>query len=139
MYFAQWLAKPDAQPLGSIPTLVLTRAEGGYGNDQDVSAAQMEQERKDGQAKLKRLSSNSRQIILSCGHNMELEDPLAGVADAIYQKVEWMRRGMGKALARASLGEQLSGGVFRECGKRCKLRRTGWFWPARTLRLGLSY
>jgi pimeloyl-ACP methyl ester carboxylesterase len=94
MYFGQWLAKPDAQPLGSIPTLVLTRAEGVYGNDQDVSAAQMEQERKDGQAKLKRLSSNSRQIILSCGHNMELEDP-AGVADAI-QKVEDAARHGGK-------------------------------------------
>jgi pimeloyl-ACP methyl ester carboxylesterase len=92
VYFAQWLAKPDAQPLGSIPTIVLTRAEGGYGDDQDVSAAQMEQERKDGQAKLARLSSNSRQIVLSCGHNMELEDPVA-LSDAISKVVEAARHG----------------------------------------------
>jgi len=92
VYFARWLAKPETDPLGSIPTIVLTRAEGGYGDDQDVSAAQMEQERKDGQAMLGRLSTNSRQIFLKCGHNMELEDP-AGVADAIGKVVEAARHG----------------------------------------------
>jgi pimeloyl-ACP methyl ester carboxylesterase len=92
VYFARLLASPPTRPLGTIPTIVLTRAEGGYGEDQDVSAAQMEQERKDGQAMLTRLSSNSRQVILKCGHNMELEDP-AGVADAIQRVVEAARHG----------------------------------------------
>jgi len=74
-YFAKWLATPQDGSLGSIPLIVLTRAEGGYDNSQDVSAAQMEQERKDGQAKLAKLSSNSKQIVVHSGHNMDLEAP----------------------------------------------------------------
>lgn len=74
-YFAKWLATPQEGSLGSIPLVVLTRAEGGYDNSQDVPAAQLEQERKDGQAKLAKLSSNSKQIIVHSGHNMDLEAP----------------------------------------------------------------
>jgi hypothetical protein len=51
---------------------VLTGAEGGYDNDQDVPAAQLENERKDGQAKLAQLSSRGSRF---SGHNMELEAP----------------------------------------------------------------
>ena len=47
VYFAQWLAKPRDGSLGAIPLVVLTRADGGYKDDLDVPAAQMEQERKD--------------------------------------------------------------------------------------------
>jgi pimeloyl-ACP methyl ester carboxylesterase len=90
-YFAKQLANPQAGTLGSIPLIVLTRAEGGYGNDQDVPAAQLEQERKDGQARLVQLSTNSRQTIVHCGHNMELEAP-ADVSVAIVQLVEAVRR-----------------------------------------------
>jgi len=90
VYFAQLLAKPQSASLGSIPTLVLTRAEGGYESDLDVSAAQMEQERKDGQAMLARLSKDSKQTILPCGHNMELEDP-AAVTEAIHEMVNALR------------------------------------------------
>jgi pimeloyl-ACP methyl ester carboxylesterase len=74
-YFAKWLATPQEGSLGSIPLVVLTRAEGGYDNSQDVPAAQLEQERKDGQAKLTKLSSNSKQIFVHSGHNMDLEAP----------------------------------------------------------------
>ena len=74
-YFAKWLAKPQEGSLGSMPVVVLTRAEGGYDNSQDVPAAQMEQERKDGQAKLAKLSSNSKQVVVRSGHNMDLEAP----------------------------------------------------------------
>jgi len=74
-YFAKWLSKPQDGSLGSIPLVVLTRAEGGYDNSQDVPAVQLEQERKDGQAKLAKLSSNSKQIIVQSGHNMDLEAP----------------------------------------------------------------
>jgi hypothetical protein len=70
--------------------IVLTRAEGGYDNDIDVSAAQMESERKEGQAKLAQLSTNGKQIILHCGHNMELEAP-DGVVSAIRHVVEAVR------------------------------------------------
>lgn len=74
-YFGKWLSKPQDGSLGSIPLVVLTRAEGGYDNSEDVPAAQLEQERKDGQAKLAKLSTNGKQIFVHSGHNMDLEAP----------------------------------------------------------------
>lgn len=74
-YFARWLASPQAETLGTIPLVVLTRAAGGYGNDLDIPAAQMNQELKDGQAKLALLSTNHKQTFVSSGHNMNLEAP----------------------------------------------------------------
>lgn len=88
--FARLLAHPEAHPLRSIPTVVLTRARSGYTADLDVPASQMDREYKDGQALLAHLSGRNRQIFLDCGHNMELEDP-AGVADAIRKVVEAAR------------------------------------------------
>jgi pimeloyl-ACP methyl ester carboxylesterase len=88
-YFALWLAHPDRTSLGKLPLLVLTRANGGY-EDADVPAKQLEQERKEGQSKLAHLSTNSRQIVVPSGHNMNLEDP-AAVSDAIHQAVEAVR------------------------------------------------
>jgi pimeloyl-ACP methyl ester carboxylesterase len=86
-YFAKWLKTSQAGSLGKIPLIVLTRAEGGYGNDQDVPGAQMEKERKEGQAMLVKLSTNTKQIIVKSGHNMELEAPEEVVA-AIRTMVE---------------------------------------------------
>jgi pimeloyl-ACP methyl ester carboxylesterase len=88
-YFALWLADPRRASLGKLPLIVLTRANGGY-EDADVPATQLERERKDGQSKLAHLSTNSRQILVPSGHNMNLEDP-AAVSDAIYQAVEAVR------------------------------------------------
>jgi pimeloyl-ACP methyl ester carboxylesterase len=90
VYFAQWLAKPGEGSLGKLPVVVLSRAEGGYTEDLDVPAAQMEQERKEGQVKLFRLSTNSRQFILRSGHNMELEAP-EDVSGAIRRVVDAIR------------------------------------------------
>jgi pimeloyl-ACP methyl ester carboxylesterase len=89
-YFAKMLATPQAGILGAIPLIVLTRAEGGYGNDYDIPAAQMEKERKEGQAKLALLSTNSKQVMVHSGHNMELESP-DDVTAAIRQVVEAIR------------------------------------------------
>jgi len=91
-YFAKWMKTSQAGRLGAIPLVVLTRAEGGYGNDQDVPAAQLEKERKDGQAMLVKLSTNSKQVIVKSGHNMELEAP-EDVTAAIKIVVEAMRKG----------------------------------------------
>ena len=90
-YFAKWLATPQGGSLGDLPLIVLTRAEGGFGNNLDVPAAQLENERKEGQAKLAQLSHNSRQIMVRGGHNMELESPEA-VSSAIHAVVEAVRR-----------------------------------------------
>ena len=70
---------------------MLTRAEGGYDDSQDVPAARQENDRKDGQAKLALLSSNSKQVIVQSGHNMELEAP-DDVTAAIRQVIEAVRR-----------------------------------------------
>ena len=90
-YFAKWLASPQAGTLGNIPVIVLSRAEGGYAEGAyDIPTAQMEKERKDGQANLALLSSNSRQVIVHSGHNMDLEAP-DDVAAAIRDVVNAVR------------------------------------------------
>jgi pimeloyl-ACP methyl ester carboxylesterase len=89
--FGAWLKTPQAGTLGTLPLIVLTRAQGGF-RDADVTAAQMEQERLDGQAKLAALSSNGRQIVVKSGHNMELEAP-DEVTSAIRLVVEAVRHG----------------------------------------------
>jgi len=90
-FFARWLATPQAGTLKAIPLIVLSRADGGYSDaDSDIPAAQMEQERKAGQAMLATLSSDSKQLILHTGHNMNLEAP-DDVAAAIRQVVEAVR------------------------------------------------
>jgi hypothetical protein len=71
---------------------VLTRLEGGYTQDLDVPATQIEKERKEGQEKLVRLSTNSDQIFINSGHNMELEAP-DDVTAAIRRMVEAVRQG----------------------------------------------
>jgi hypothetical protein len=88
--FARWLAHPQAASLGSLPLLVLTRADGGYTEDSDVTVAQMEQERKEGQAKLVQLSTDSRQVLVHSGHNMNLEAPDV-VAGSIHEMVASVR------------------------------------------------
>jgi len=90
-FFAKWLAAPQAGTLGSIPLVVLSRAEGGYKDgDADIPAAQLEKERKEGQAKLVLLSTNSKQEIVNSGHNMNLEAP-GDVSNAIREVVEAVR------------------------------------------------
>jgi len=91
-YSAKWLSTPQAGSLGAIPLVVLTRAQGGYKEgDYDIPAAQLEKERTEGQAKLAKLSSNGRQILVHGGHNMELEAP-GDVIDAIRSVVDAVRR-----------------------------------------------
>jgi pimeloyl-ACP methyl ester carboxylesterase len=90
--FAAWLADPGKASLGPVPLIVLTRAKSGYTQDLDVSAAQMEQERKEGQARLVSLSSDSEQIMVNSGHNMHLEAP-SDVEAAIRRMVEAVRSG----------------------------------------------
>jgi pimeloyl-ACP methyl ester carboxylesterase len=84
-YFALWHAKPQEGSLGSVPLLVLTRAEGGYGDDLNVPAAQLDAERKERQAHLARLSSNGSQRIIRAGHNMQLEAP-----DEVAEAIKWV-------------------------------------------------
>jgi hypothetical protein len=92
-YLLMMYNTPQAGILGALPLIVLTRAEGGYGSNLDVPAAELEQERQETQAQLAKLSSRGKQIIVYSGHNMELEAP-DQVASAIREVVEGVRKGM---------------------------------------------
>ncbi len=91
-YFAKWMKTSPAGSLGKIPVIVLTRSDGGYDDGQDVPAAQLEKERKEGQAMLGRLSANSKQIVIKSGHNMEVEAP-DDVVNVIRQMLDAVRNG----------------------------------------------
>jgi pimeloyl-ACP methyl ester carboxylesterase len=90
--FARWLANPAGASLGQIPLIVLSRNNGGYTEDADVPASQMEKERKEAQDRLAKLSSDSLHIIVKSGHNMHLEAP-GDVSAAIRQMVIPLRAG----------------------------------------------
>jgi pimeloyl-ACP methyl ester carboxylesterase len=90
-YFHKWLTEPQAGVLGSIPLIVLARAEGGFGDDLDVPALELEAERKEGQAMLARLSTKGKLVMVRSGHNMELEAP-DDVVGAVREVVLAVRR-----------------------------------------------
>jgi hypothetical protein len=73
-------------PLGAKPLIVLARAEGHFGDNLDVPAAELEADRIRLQSRLALLSSNGRLIMVHSGHDMHLEAPDA-VADAIKSVV----------------------------------------------------
>jgi pimeloyl-ACP methyl ester carboxylesterase len=89
-YLSRLHKSPQEGSLGAVPLVVLTRAEGGYGDDLDIPAAQLESERKSLQAQLARLSKNGKQIVVRSGHNMQIEAPDA-VAEAIRLVVNSVR------------------------------------------------
>jgi pimeloyl-ACP methyl ester carboxylesterase len=74
-YFARWVATPQDGSLGAIPLIVLTRADGEYGDNLDKPAAELERIRLEAHAALARLSTSGTQRIVDAGHNMHLEAP----------------------------------------------------------------
>ena len=94
-YMAQLHAKPQDGSLGTKPLIVLARAEGHFGNDLDVPAAELEADRIRLQSRLALLSSNGKLVMVQSGHNMHLEAPDA-VADAIKNVVLSCAQNAGK-------------------------------------------
>jgi len=90
-YFKHWYETPQASSLGSIPLIALMRAEGGYSNDLDVSAAQLETERKQAHAHLAALSTRGKLQVVHSGHNMQVEAPVT-VSEAIRTVVVAARK-----------------------------------------------
>jgi pimeloyl-ACP methyl ester carboxylesterase len=82
----------QAGSLGAVPLIVLTRAKGGFDSDLDIPAPQLEKERTEAQRRLTLLSTNSAQIIVSSGHNMEIEAP-EEVTAAILRVCAAVRKG----------------------------------------------
>jgi pimeloyl-ACP methyl ester carboxylesterase len=90
-YFGHWYKTAQAGSLGSIPLIALMRAEGGYGNDLDVSAAQLETERTQAHAHLAALSTRGKLQVVHSGHNMQVEAP-ATVSQAIQDVIAVIRK-----------------------------------------------
>jgi pimeloyl-ACP methyl ester carboxylesterase len=82
-YFKRWYDSPQTGSLGSIPLIVLMRAEGGYGSDLDVPATTLESERKQAHAHLAALSQRGKLQVVHAGHNMQVEAP-----DTVSQAIE---------------------------------------------------
>jgi pimeloyl-ACP methyl ester carboxylesterase len=82
---ANWRAKPQAGTLGAVPLIVLTRADGGFGNDLDLPAAELEKQRKQAQADLAKLSTRGKFVTVPSGHNMQVEAP-----DAVVKAIQEM-------------------------------------------------
>lgn len=91
-YMEHLHATPQEGSLGSRPLVVLTRAEGGYGNNLDVPAAELEADRIRLQLRLTLLSTDGREVIVRSGHNMHLEAPDA-VSDAIQAVIRSSSQG----------------------------------------------
>jgi pimeloyl-ACP methyl ester carboxylesterase len=90
-YYARWSKTPQTGVFGALPLIVLTRAQGGYGDNLDVPAAELERTRLEAQHALSRLSTSGEQRIVAAGHNLHLEAP-ADVERAIRDVVEAVRR-----------------------------------------------
>jgi hypothetical protein len=83
--------KISTTPLGDMPLIVISRGEGGYPDTKEVTGKQLDDERKEEQAELTKLSHNSKQIIAEHGgHNIHVEDP-ALVIGAIREVVDAAR------------------------------------------------
>ncbi len=89
-YLAQWLASEQKGSLGDLPIIVLARKEGGYGNDHDVSAEELERQRRAEHEEMAAFSSRGKLLYVDGGHEQELEAPEA-VTEAIHEIVETVR------------------------------------------------
>lgn len=77
-------------PLGDVPLIVLTRGVSEYSGTKE-SAKMQDEDRKQRQADLLNLSSNSQQIIAkNSGHHIQLDDPKL-VIDAVRRVIELVR------------------------------------------------
>ena len=81
----------DRASLGDLPLIVLARTHGGFPDGMSVSAADLENERRELQADLARLSRQGKLIFArNSGHNIHLEDPRL-VIDSIRAVVKQCR------------------------------------------------
>ena len=74
-YYARWSAASQDSRFGALPLLVLARASGGYPDNLNVPAAELERTRLDAQRALARLSTVGAMRLVDAGHNMHLEAP----------------------------------------------------------------
>ncbi len=88
-YFALWIAKDQTKSLGDLPVEVLARAEGGFDEGLDVSAQELEKERRAEQSHLAALSSRGKLTYVAGGHEIEIDAPGAVVEGVRSMVIEW--------------------------------------------------
>jgi pimeloyl-ACP methyl ester carboxylesterase len=76
-YFGNWFEHSQKGSLGALPVVVLTRSELGNAPNANYSVEAVDGQRLRAQAELLGLSSNSVQLVVRSGHNMQVEAPEA--------------------------------------------------------------
>ena len=90
-YLAEWIAKPQDGSLGDIPIIVLARNKGGYGDGRELSAEQLERDRREEHATLARLSSRGAVRFVETGHEIEVDAPelvVGAVREVLVQRAK---------------------------------------------------
>jgi pimeloyl-ACP methyl ester carboxylesterase len=91
-YLAEWLKKDQQGSLGNLPVVVLAREKGGFGEGHDISAAELEKQRRQEMADLASLSTAGKLSYVDSGHEMELEAPNV-IVNAVREMVmDWRRQ-----------------------------------------------
>jgi pimeloyl-ACP methyl ester carboxylesterase len=91
-YLANWVATEQKGSFGDLPIMVLAREKGGYDEGHDLSAAELERLRRQGQADLAALSSHGELLFVNSGHEIELDAPDV-LIDAVHRMVtDWRKR-----------------------------------------------
>jgi pimeloyl-ACP methyl ester carboxylesterase len=86
-YLALWFAKDQRGSLGQLPVMVLAREHGGYADGADLSAAELEKQRRREQADLAALSSRGELRFVASGHEIEIDAPEV-VIEAVRKMVK---------------------------------------------------
>ena len=115
-YFAEWDEHPQAGLLGSKPLVVMTRASSGYDASPNYSLEKVDGQRLRAQTEQLLLSSNSLQLVLPNGHNLQLEAPDA-VAWAITVTAAASHTHSALQTALSGLPESSTGGKKKVAGK----------------------
>ena len=90
-YLAKWLATDQKGSLGDLPIIVLAREKGGYDEGHDLSAAELEKQRRQEHADLAALSLRGELSFVNSGHEIELDAPDL-VIQAVHRLViEWRK------------------------------------------------
>ncbi len=90
-YLSKWLATDQKGSLGDLPIVVLAREKGGYGEGHDLSAAELERQRRQEHADLAALSSRAKLSFVDSGHEIELEAPDAVISAVHEMVIEWRK------------------------------------------------
>jgi pimeloyl-ACP methyl ester carboxylesterase len=90
-YLAKWLATDQKGSLGDLPIIVLSREKGGYDEGHDLSADELEKQRRQEHADLAALSSRGELSFVNSGHEIELDAPEVVIQATHRMVTDWRK------------------------------------------------